>query len=1361
MYPPEVSPDVTIRPAWPDELPALARLFRPPLAARACNRWLVAVRTDDRERLLGAAAWIALSGGAPADLVPADAPVLGAHGPADLLFWDSLPAHGAGPLPDRLLQGLLADARRRGRARVASWAMLRPGSVDHDRLRRLGFEPQEGTTAFSAPFARVLERAGRIYDRVLARGAIPPGARISGFTPELLPLIRACFHNQGVVNYEDFDAWICPEHPEHMDLARSTVVLVDGRLLGAMMVCRSGRDVLVPGRWVAEGWRNTWVNAVLIRNSAHLLAPLGLERARFLAHGERHRETERLAARLGGEAVSRCERLRLDLLAAGDADAGAGRPWAGVATAVQGAEPPAPAPASADEAAAWSGIDGPHSARRPRWPAPPMDLELLLARAEAAADPDARRGDAECTGTRPGSCSGWTQDPLLGWLHLPDDISVQAAGKGRQAVQSQGSPAGLPAGLWRLIDRAPSPARECAEAGCLPATPAESAREPLLVVTLGTLGPEQLRARLDAGHLPRLRRLLAGGFLLPLRGSGPAVPALRWKSLFTGRGAGTWGAGVRPDGESALAIWEQAVAAGLSAVVVGESADQGSLDATPGSISGPTPGQSYRTSGQGRLALISEHFGAPHCVPSGATLDSTIQPPALRALLADCWLRPDDLDPAVLDWMVPGWPALDQTLDPALAGLADALVLTLSRQLAAMRLLHRQGADLSIVDLPLLAVATAPDCASLPGRDAQVIPACCRLLDALLARLLDATGPAPNLLLVSQTGPMSRSVESPGLLAGTGPALRACRRIRPASVLDLAPTLRRLLGLSRDPALPGNVLAGLLRPSRAEPWDLGHVRRTVGVASAKDGPVGRSPSPLRAWLGALVDLDDPLPAGEDASALAPTRWGRFQGVGDTWRWNLARALLADGAADAALALLEPIAAREPDNLPVQVAQWHGLLQLGLIGPARSAVRGLREHLPGHPLADALAAWTDLADGEPVAALRGLAHPPQAADSGPLRNLARGATLLAQRRWSAALCCYEQVLAHHPAQPDALLGRAAALLHLQQGRPVLDAVLAARDRLPDSACAQVLLALALLRNRRWAGAGAALMRAVRLAPDWPRPRQLLLCMQRRRGAPDALLRAHRSRLAEIWRRQRVELLGAQQRWAERQRQQAAARDAARQTQAREQRAREALLELSRDLPPWLTGRGRSSRIGRAEDASAVSGAPAQHTGALALTLVSGLSVAVPDAARLLDLLEDAGLPALRDGPGICHWSPMDALRTNPGLLYAADGKLVWVPAHRLGALPRLHHYLVLFLDCHQAEALVGARDSGPVQRDGDTLPPRDLVLLLRRHRNAALSLLHARPNVDVLLIDPEQLHAEPARVLAEARAFLQPGLLTAS
>ncbi len=137
------------------------------------------------------------------------------------------------------------------------------------------------------------------------RGSIPEHVQILDLETGPIEEVRSRMHQEGIMETMDFDHRLQASHPEPVDKARSTVILLDGRMIGALVVApfADGKGYLIPGRWVIPGMRYGWVNALLMITSMARGLDLDLDYIRFVANSSRHTETTHFAERMGGYPV--------------------------------------------------------------------------------------------------------------------------------------------------------------------------------------------------------------------------------------------------------------------------------------------------------------------------------------------------------------------------------------------------------------------------------------------------------------------------------------------------------------------------------------------------------------------------------------------------------------------------------------------------------------------------------------------------------------------------------------------------------------------------------------------------------------------------------------------------------------------------------------------------------------------------------------------------------------------------------------------------------------------------------------------------------------------------------------------------
>ncbi len=237
-----------------------------------------------------------------------------AGGRGFLLAWELVPGQREALLAP-LLGLAIARARAAGAGFVDAYALLADDSDAARCLVGLGFEVGERLETYEVPYQNVLARAGRICRAAERRGLRPPGALLDHLRPEHGPAVRALFHRERILTGTELDLRLAPGHPEPIDRAGSTLILLDGDLLGVMLIAplTDPKGYSVPARWVRPDLRRGWVNAALLATSCERVRPLGLEYVHFTGNTARHDETRRLGERLGGRVLPRGGRYTLTL----------------------------------------------------------------------------------------------------------------------------------------------------------------------------------------------------------------------------------------------------------------------------------------------------------------------------------------------------------------------------------------------------------------------------------------------------------------------------------------------------------------------------------------------------------------------------------------------------------------------------------------------------------------------------------------------------------------------------------------------------------------------------------------------------------------------------------------------------------------------------------------------------------------------------------------------------------------------------------------------------------------------------------------------------------------------------------------
>jgi tetratricopeptide (TPR) repeat protein len=619
---------------------------------------------------------------------------------------------------------------------------------------------------------------------------------------------------------------------------------------------------------------------------------------------------------------------------------------------------------------------------------------------------------------------------------------------------------------------------------CSARSSCHSAATPTLLVAWDAAEWNVIEPMIEAGELPNLEALLAGGLLGRFTVPMPIDPAVLATSLSTGLPPDVHGILAHPARAAERRVpdlAERFAAAGRLAISVGWPGSHGVA---------PRP----------NLLRVSDSFDA---APSASATDpwplppGSVIPETLAADIAEIRFHPAEFAPSDLTPLVADIGELDLAMEPRVSCIAVHLAASISRQSAASFLMENHPWQYAEVFFPGIEGISRECMAFQPPRLPHVseleylryrraVAETYRLHDQMLGRLVALAGPDAAILLVS-----SRGVESgdarPTPLAGEhvetaaffrpagfcllrGPGLREDDLLHGVDHGDLAPTLLWLAGLGLPPGLPGRPLLQAIHAADAI------------APPVEDSTLAHPPSPLqtladdeagqRAFHLAIAHMNagrmaEALPLLERVCAQRPDRLGPV-----LYRINCLRGL---GRPTEALALLERHAALPDGGLrsrPGLRARFF---------PHYDLMRGLLFIDEGRP---------DCARAHFVAALK---TRPQHA--GLHLHLARA--LLDLREWDGAEAALRQAIAIDPGEGEAhwLLGK--LLSRLRRFADALQPAMEAAARLPHRSEVHLLLGFTLARLDRSSDAMFCLQNALRLAPGL-RPAHWLLARLRRKN-----------------------------------------------------------------------------------------------------------------------------------------------------------------------------------------------------------------------------------------------------------------------
>jgi hypothetical protein len=597
-----------------------------------------------------------------------------------------------------------------------------------------------------------------------------------------------------------------------------------------------------------------------------------------------------------------------------------------------------------------------------------------------------------------------------------------------------------------------------------------------LLIGLDAADWKVLHPLMDAGHLPTLNRLVEGGASGRLMSTQPAVEALLYTSMVTGKRA--WrhgvchpleiaadGRGLVPVTAGALRasqLWQMLGQAGRRCLVIGWPATQGSQG--------------------GENVIISDGYPQPTAGPGvrpwPPALPGTYWPDSVRERLDGKRVSPEDIGTRVIARYVPKWNEIDRKNDPRLGQLRLFLAADYSFQTAAMEMMRGTAWDFAAVRLPILAPLSrlflfhhlaTPEQRSQEEvqRYGHVLGVGCRILDEMVRQLMELAGPETAVMIASGHGVRTEGMPAGGfrpgeeeawktpygILVAAGPRFARDTLVHGASILDISPTILTWFGLPMGDDMEGRVLveafAGAPEIKRVESWD---------------GAGGEAHRGAAGSTGA-VEVEAKLAAKMRRET----------------EWNFVQSGLDGGRAEEVLPVLEGLFREFPEQAEVAHALFQSQLGLKHLAAAQATLEVYLDCVPAGIATLLPRAELALAQGQRGLAreLAGQVRALKPEHPAALRRL--GVLLLRLREWEALGEVAGRAVSLNDQEPVAWLGLAAA--RLRTGQPA-EAVAAARRAiglqffLPD---AHFVLARGLVALGKWQEAGEAMETLVKIQP----------------------------------------------------------------------------------------------------------------------------------------------------------------------------------------------------------------------------------------------------------------------------------------
>jgi predicted AlkP superfamily phosphohydrolase/phosphomutase/tetratricopeptide (TPR) repeat protein len=865
---------------------------------------------------------------------------------------------------------------------------------------------------------------------------------------------------------------------------------------------------------------------------------------------------------------------------------------------------------------------------------------------------------------------------------------------------------------------------------------------------------------LDSGAMPHLRAAVERGVMADLATLQPVLSPMLWNSIATGHRADRHGilgfsevdeatGNVRPVSSLSRrvkALWNILSQVGCRTHVFNWYA---SHPAEP-------------INGVCVTDVFAKDFprpGAPFPLPAGA-----VHPPTLGEAMAALRLRPEEVDPTILQLFVPRAAAVDQEKDPRLASIARLVAETICIHNAVTHVLEHEPWDFLAAYYPGIDHFSHGFMTFHPPRlewvpeamfelYREVVNGAYRFHDLLLGRLLHLAGPEATLVLLSDHGfhsdhlrpqriprvPAGPAVQhrTHGILVMAGPGLKRDERIDGAGLLGIAPTVLTLFGLPAGQDMPGRVFAEafVTPPSleRIPSWEEvagPHPDGRHGAGTA----YGLSADAGRALLDQFVALGYLDPVGNDPVQSA-TQTRQEQS------WNQAQAHLGAGQHGQAAELLLELVGQRPERGDFVLALAECLAHLGYVSEAEMLVESLLTDRPGWPSAQCLRGSVHLLRRQFAQALARFDEAARSGSSSPMLQTQIGYAFYRMKQYGPAEAAFRRATELDPHLATAHLGLAGCALFLgrffEAAAHALDAV-AWRHNL---AVGHLVLGIALEKLGRTAEAAQALRVALSVNPafgfaHWRLGKLLLQSPATATEGWQQLEAAKKARLEKRAGRRALDEQAAlfRQRFS---------------------------VTLAQARPAW---RKLAAAAATAAAAAAAAAATPASASASATTLnppivVSGLPRS--GTSLMMQMLEAAGVPILTDGQrvadednpeGYLEWEPIKTIAQSPERMAEAEGKAVKVISMLLPALPVDRRYRVLFMMRPVAE--VAASQAKMLERQQKPgADPSQIKPLLEEHLRAVLNALSRSTHFQTLAVPYRELIADPQPWIEKIVAFL--------
>lgn len=625
---------------------------------------------------------------------------------------------------------------------------------------------------------------------------------------------------------------------------------------------------------------------------------------------------------------------------------------------------------------------------------------------------------------------------------------------------------------------------------------------------------QMIHPLIERGWMPALKSLMDCGVWGNIATLQPILSPMLWNSIATGHYADVHGVhgfteptpegdGVRPvmsTSRKCKALWNILTQNQMSSNVVGWYA---SHPAEP--IKGCCVSNQFEH--------VTAKLGEDWPVPDGA-----VHPASMAETLAQFRVHPGELGADAILPFIPRAAEIDLSKENRLGRLRMLLSQTASIHAVATHLMGETQWDLTAVYYEGIdrfghefmhyhppRLASVPEDEYELYKDAMV--GCYRFHDMMLDALLSQAGEDTTVILVSDHGYYNDHMRPPvleksgpvewhrpfGVVVAAGPGFKQGERLYGASLLDVTPTVLRLLGLPVGQDMPGRpwveVFDRSIEPKRIFSWE-----KVDGDAGMHSDDARQDPVQAAEAMQQLVDLGYVDAPGEDSQKT----------VKDTIlnnKFNLALSLIDARRSGEAIPLLEQIIDQQPDLHAAKIQLAMCYVGEGRHDDARQITDQLLSSQEPSARAHLLQGTLEMADGDNESALEQFLLVEKAEPRLPGLHQRLGQVYLRFKRYKDAERAYRLALTIDADSAPSHDGLAQALIGQERHDEAVDAALDAVGLVHQFPRGHLHLGLALAGIGRRDQAIEAIELAVRQSSGFAQAHRELARLYREAGQPD--------------------------------------------------------------------------------------------------------------------------------------------------------------------------------------------------------------------------------------------------------------------